>query len=169
MNETIAAISTPTGESAIAAVRLSGADCARLAREIFRFSKPDVPQIEPRKMHYADYRDSSGKTLDDVMFCLFRAPNSYTGEDMLEIYPHGNPYILRKILDDLCVRGARLAQAGEFTRRAFLNDKFDLSQAEAVAKIIGARSEAALTAARKQFGGEIGRRISQLSSDVLDM
>lgn len=169
MNETIVAISTPAGESAIAAVRLSGADCGRLAREIFQFSKPDAPQIEPRKMHYADYRDSSGRTLDDVMFCLFRAPNSYTGEDMLEIYPHGNPYILRKILDDLCVRGARLAQAGEFTRRAFLNDKFDLSQAEAVAKIIGARSEAALTVARKQFGGEIGRRISQLSSDVLDM
>ena len=138
MNDTIAAISTPTGESAIAAVRLSGPDCLKLAREVFLLGRPPIP----RKMSYGIYRDRSGNTVDDAAFCAYEAPSSYTGEDMLEIFPHGNPFILRKILDDLSARGARLAQPGEFTRRAFLNDKFDLSQAEAVARIIGARSDA---------------------------
>ena len=165
MNDTIAAISTPTGESAIAAVRLSGPDCLKLAREVFLLGRPPTP----RKMSYGIYRDRFGNTVDDAAFCAYAAPSSYTGENMLEIFPHGNPFILRKILDDLAARGARLAQPGEFTRRAFLNDKFDLSQAEAVARIIGARSDAALSAARKQFGGDIGRRISAISSEVLDM
>lgn len=164
MSDTIAAISTPAGESAIASVRLSGPECAEIARAVF-----GAPEIPARRVNYGLYRDLSGAAVDDAVFCLYMAPASYTGEDMLEIFPHGNPFILRKILEDLSRRGARLAEPGEFTRRAFLNDKMDLSQAEAVARVIGARSDAALSAARRQLGGEIGRRIGELSSRVLDM
>ena len=164
MSDTIAAISTPAGESAIASVRLSGPECAEIARAVF-----GAAEIPARRVNYGLYRDLSGASVDDAVFCLYRAPASYTGEDMFEIFPHGNPFILRKILEDLSRRGARLAEPGEFTRRAFLNDKMDLSQAEAVARVIGARSDAALSAARRQLGGEIGRRIGELSSRVLDM
>ncbi len=164
MRDTIAAISTPAGESAIASVRLSGPECAEIARAVF-----GAEEIPARRMKYGAYRGLSGAAVDDVAFCLYRAPASYTGEDMLEIFPHGNPFILRKILEDLSRRGARLAEPGEFTRRAFLNGKMDLSQAEAVARVISARSDAALSAARRQLGGEIGRRIGELSSRVLDM
>lgn len=164
MKDTIAAISTPAGESAIASVRLSGPGCTGLARAVF-----GAGEIPARRMNYGIYRDLCASAVDDAAFCLYIAPASYTGEDMLEIFPHGNPFILRKILEDLARRGARLAEPGEFTRRAFLNGKMDLSQAEAVARVIGARSDAALSAARRQLGGEIGRRIGELSSRVLDM
>lgn len=164
MSDTIAAISTPAGESAIASVRLSGPECAEIARAVF-----GAAEIPARRVNYGLYRDLSGRVGRRRGFLSLPAPASYTGEDMLEIFPHGNPFILRKILEDLSRRGARLAEPGEFTRRAFLNDKMDLSQAEAVARVIGARSDAALSAARRQLGGEIGRRIGELSSRVLDM
>ncbi len=110
MEETIAALSTPSGESAIALVRLSGADCARIAREAFRRRT-----VEPRVANFGVYKNVAGETLDEAVFTLFEKPASYTGEDMLEISCHGNPFIARKILDDLFARGARPAQAGEFT------------------------------------------------------
>lgn len=164
MEETIAALSTPSGESAIALVRLSGADCARIAREAFRRRT-----VEPRVANFGVYKNVAGETLDEAVFTLFEKPASYTGEDMLEISCHGNPFIARKILDDLFARGARPAQAGEFTRRAFMNDKLDLSQAEAVALVIGARGERALQAAQKQLSGELGWRIARISDGLLDM
>lgn len=151
--DTIVALSTPSGESAVALVRLSGNECARLTREIFGRVPP------PRSATYGDYHDRAGTLVDDVLFTCFSGPASYTGEDVLEIGCHGNPYIAERVLEDLVARGARLAEPGEFTKRAFLNGRMDLSQAEAVMDLIHARSERALEAANRQLRGALGRRI----------
>ena len=162
MSTTIVAPATPTGESAIAVVRLSGPECGRIAKEVFG----KLP--EPRKSVFAHYRDVDGNTIDECTFIFFKGPASYTGEDSLEISTHGNPFIVKAVLDDLCRRGAVLADHGEFTRMAFLNNKMDLSQAEAVSLAIGARSKKALKAAQKQLSGELGRRINEMSARLLD-
>ena len=152
IHDTIAALSTPVGTSALAVLRVSGAEASRLAADIFGKLPP------AREMHRGEYRDRKGVVLDDVMFVVFRGPKSYTGEDTLEISCHGNPFIVRKILDDLVARGCRLAEPGEFTQRAFLGGRMDLSQAEAVMDVIHARSERALEAANRQLRGALGRR-----------
>lgn len=159
--DTIAALATPAGTSAIAVVRASGPDCAELARAIFGTTPP------PRFAHHADYCDRLGAVLDDVVVTFFSGPKSYTGEDTLEISSHGNPFIAQKILEDLLARGCRPAEAGEFTRRAFLNGRIDLSQAEAVMDLIHARSERALAAANQQLRGSLGRHLTALTDDLL--
>ena len=164
MNDTIAALSTPQGESAIALVRLSGADCENIARNAFAKNK-----ILPRQAHFGTYKNLAGEIIDECVFTLFKASASYTGEDMLEISCHGNPFIVQKLLEDLFARGVRGAHAGEFTRRAFMNDKLDLSQAEAVALVIGARSQRALQASQKQLSGELGKRIANFSDRLMDI
>lgn len=164
MNDTIAALSTPQGESAIALVRLSGADCENIALQTF-----SKKSILPRQAHFGVYKNLANETIDECVFTLFKSPASYTGEDMLEISCHGNPFIVQKILEDLFARGVRGAHAGEFTRRAFLNDKLDLSQAEAVALVIGARSQRALQASQKQLSGELGKRIANFSDRLMDI
>ena len=164
MSDTIAALSTPTGESAVALVRLSGGECPRLAREIF--GRNEIP---PRAAHFGRYKNIAGNILDEAVFTLFAAPNSYTGEDMLEISTHGNPFIVQNILEDLFARGCRAAEPGEFTRRAFMNDKMDLSQAEAVSLLISARSGRSLKAAQKQLSGELGARIDGFSEELVSI
>lgn len=159
--DTIAALSTPVGTSAIAVLRASGPACAELARAIFG----QLPS--PRVVTHFDYRAHDGKILDDVLATYFAAPNSYTGEDTLEISCHGNPFIAQKILEDLLARGCRHAEAGEFTRRAFISGRIDLSQAEAVMDLIHARSERALAAANQQLRGSLGRHLAQLTDDLL--
>jgi tRNA modification GTPase len=114
-----------------------------------------------------DYRDRAGQLIDDVLVTYFRAPRSYTGEDALEISCHGNPFIAHKILEDLLARGCRAAEPGEFTQRAFLNGRMDLSQAEAVMDLIHARSERALSAANRQLRGALGRRMEALVEALL--
>lgn len=160
-SDTIAAPATPAGTSALAIARVSGPHAAQLARDIFGESPP------PRQARHADYRDRTGALVDDVVFTFFQAPNSYTGEDLLEITSHGNPFIVRKIIDDLLARGCRAAEPGEFTRRAFLNGRMDLSQAEAVADLIHARSERALAAANQQLRGALGHRMQGLIDRLL--
>lgn len=155
-SDTIAALATPVGTSAIAVVRASGPDVTRLVQEIFREA------TLPRHARHADYRDRTGSLLDDVLFTFFAAPNSFTGEDSLEISCHGNPFIAQKILEDLFARGCRPAEAGEFSKRAFLSGRMDLSQAEAVMDLIHARSERALLAANQQLRGALGKRMSEL-------
>lgn len=162
-SDTIAALSTPNGESAIATIRLSGGMCLEIAKSCFR-----KDEVLARLATHANYISIDAKILDDVLFTFFKAPNSYTGEDMLEIYTHGNPYIVQTILEDLFVRGIRAATHGEFTRRAFENRKLDLSQAEAVALMIAARSEKSLQAARKQLGGELSRRINSMCDTLIE-
>jgi len=152
--DTIAALATPHGESAVALVRVSGGESRRLAGEIFGHTPL------PRSARHADYRDRVGAVLDDVLFTYFAGPASYTGEDSLEIGCHGNPYIAQRVLEDLYARGCRAAEPGEFTKRAFLNGRMDLSQAEAVMDLIHARAERALEAANRQLRGALGRQIA---------
>ena len=159
--DSIAALSTAVGTSAIAVIRASGPACAEITRAIFG----QLPS--PRVATHQDYRDRFGAILDDVLITFFTAPKSYTGEDTLEISCHGNPFLAQKILEDLLARGCRAAEAGEFTRRAFLSGRIDLSQAEAVMDLIHARSERALAAANQQLRGSLGRHLAQLTDDLL--
>jgi tRNA modification GTPase len=161
-SDTIAALATPAGRSALAVIRISGSDTERLVGEIFG----EVPP--PRTARRGDYRDRAGALVDDLVFTFFREPNSYSGEDALEISCHGSPLIARKALEDLFARGCRPAEPGEFTRRAFLNGRMDLSQAEAVMDLIHARSERALAAAHRQLRGALGRHMQGLIDGVLD-
>lgn len=159
--DTIAALATPVGVSAIALIRISGPSVLPLAQEIFTSRPP------PRSVQRGDYRDQAGKLLDDVLFVFFQGPHSYTGEDSLEISCHGNPFIAQKILEDLLARGCRSADPGEFTQRAFLNGKMDLSQAEAVMDLIHAQSESALAVANEQLRGALGRHLGALTDRLL--
>ncbi len=159
----IAAPATPLGTAAIAMVRASGPGVGEIARGIFGVAPP------PRVATHGDYRDKSGQLVDDVVGTFFAAPNSYTGEDTLEICCHGNPLIVQKIMADLVARGCRVAEAGEFTKRAFLNGRMDLGQAEAVMDLIHARSERALAAANRQLRGSLGRHMDKLVSRLLDV
>jgi tRNA modification GTPase len=161
--DTIAALATPVGTSAIAVVRASGPQAGDLVRAIFGAAPP------PRVAQHGDYRDLRGALVDDVLFTFFAAPNSFTGEDTVEISCHGNPFIAQKILEDLLVRGCRPAEAGEFSRRAFLNGRMDLSQAEAVMDLIHARSERALAAANQQLRGALGRQMNSLISQLVNI
>jgi tRNA modification GTPase len=160
--DTIAALATPVGTAALAVVRASGPECAALAVALF-----GPTPLPPRLARHADYRDQSGQLLDDVVVTFYQAPRSYTGEDSLEICCHGNPFIAQAILKDLLVRGCRAAEAGEFTRRAFLGGRMDLSQAEAVMDLIHARSERALAAAQQQLRGSLGRHLGELTEALL--
>lgn len=159
--DTIAALSTPAGTAALAVVRISGQDTQRIATELAGSTPP------PRVARRMDYRTRSGGLVDDVLVTFFRGPHSYTGEDTLEISCHGNPFIAQTVLEDLFARGCRPAAPGEFTQRAFLQGRMDLSQAEAVMDVIHARSERALLAANQQLRGALGRRMNILVDGIL--
>jgi tRNA modification GTPase len=161
--DTIAALATPTGTSAIAVVRISGPDTMRIAGEL----SGAAPL--PRRLRRVDYPTAHGELLDEVLLVYFAAPKSYTGEDSLEISCHGNPFIAQKILEDLFRRGCRAANPGEFTQRAFLNGKLDLSQAEAVMDLIHAQSDRAIEAANQQLRGSLGRRMDGLISRLVQL
>ncbi len=163
LSDTIAALATPVGTSAIAVVRASGAQVTTLVSVIFG----ETPL--PRAARHADYKDARGQLVDDVLYTFFAAPNSFTGEDTVEISCHGNPFIAQKILEDLFVRGCRPAEAGEFSKRAFLNGRMDLSEAEAVMDLIHARSERALVAANQQLRGSLGRQMESLISQLINI
>lgn len=162
--DTIVALSTPPGESALAVIRISGCDCLRLMAEAFGHPTPP----SPRRALLSCYQDRSGRQWDEGLLCYFPAPSSYTGEDVLEYSCHGNVLIYNEIMSDLIRRGCRLAGPGEFTRRAFMSGKMDLTQAEAVADLIAARSEQALTCAQRQLGGDLGRRITAMQAALLE-
>jgi tRNA modification GTPase len=159
--DTIAALATPAGTAALALLRISGPDTNRLSRELFGSPPP------PRVATHGDYVDISGSVVDDVVATRFEGPHSYTGEDSLEISCHGSPFIARKILADLLARGCRPAGPGEFTQRAFLNGRMDLSQAEAVMEVISARSDRALAAAQQVLRGALGRHMAGLVDGVV--
>jgi tRNA modification GTPase len=159
--DTIAALATPVGTSALAVIRISGPDTAGLAGGALGSAPP------PRVATHGDYRDLRGAVVDDVVATRFAGPNSYTGEDSLEISCHGSPFIAGKILSDLLARGCRPAGPGEFTMRAFLNGRMDLSQAEAVMDLINARSDRSLAAARQVLRGALGRHMAELVDGVL--
>ena len=160
-SDTIAALATPVGTAALALIRISGSDTHRIALGALGAAPP------PRGATHGDYTDIGGAVVDDVVATLFAAPNSYTGEDSLEISCHGSPFIARKILADLLTRGCRPAGPGEFTMRAFLNGRMDLSQAEAVMDVINARSDRSLAAARQVLRGALGRHMERLVDGII--
>ena len=162
-SDPIVALATPFGESALAVLRLSGPDLSGTSRDIFG------RVLAPRQATFAAYRDRKGEVLDEVVATLFSGPRSYTGEDVLEISCHGNPLICEKLLTDIQQRGFRAAEPGEFTKRAFLNGKMDLSQAEAVIDLIRARGDRALEAARYQIKGVLGDRIRSYVDRLLQI
>ncbi|MGJ8652785.1 MAG: tRNA uridine-5-carboxymethylaminomethyl(34) synthesis GTPase MnmE [Opitutaceae bacterium] len=164
-NDTIVALSTPVGESAIALIRLSGPDCLELGLSILDRQNG----LKPRYAHFGNYLDTNKKQLDDCVFTYFEQGKSFTGEAMLEIAPHGNPLIVQKIMEDLVARGCRHAEPGEFTRTAFLNGKMDLSQAEAVSDLIRARSDRSIEVAQRQLHGSVGRKMSELTDRLLSV
>ncbi len=157
------ALSTPAGESALAVVRISGPACERLALECFTQSQP----LKTRVAHLREYKSLGDKLLDKCVALFFPGESTYTGEPMLELSLHGSPLIVQLVMEDLLKRGCRMAEAGEFTRTAFLNGKLDLSQAEAVIDLIHARSERALHAAHRQLSGALGSRMQEYTNRLL--
>jgi len=165
MNDTIAAISTPFGEGAIAIARLSGERAVAIADKVFRGRLP-LAEAETRRQFFGRIFDG-GKFLDEVLASVHRAPASYTGEDVVEISCHGGILVTREILRVLLESGARAANPGEFTERAFLNGKLDLTQAEAVMDLITAKTNLALRAAAEQLEGRLGEKIGALRAMLL--
>lgn len=165
LGETIVALGSPVGESAIALIRLSGELCADIAQVAFAKKAPPPA----RMVQVGFYRTIAGEKIDQCAFVLYPDTKSYTGEPMLEIHAHGNPLIAQKIMEDLVARGCRMAQAGEFTRTAFCNNKMDLAQAEAVSDLIRARSEKSLSVAQKQLAGHLGNKITKQMDLLLEI
>ncbi len=161
---TIAAIATAYGESGIGIVRMSGEEAPRIAREIF-----DGPALLPRVMRHGFIRRPEGEVLDEALCVLMPGPHSYTGEDVVEIQCHGSLASLKSILALCLERGAQMAEPGEFTKRAFLNGRIDLSQAEAVIDVVRARTERSLDAAVGQLQGRLSAAVSAARGELKDL
>lgn len=162
--DTIIALATAPGIGAVAVLRVSGVEAFRLTNEVFT---KDLTEVKSHTIHLGEIRDKD-RVLDQVLISLFRGPNSYTGEDVVEISCHGSPYIQEQIIQLFLRKGCRMADPGEFTLRAFLNGKLDLSQAEAVADIIASDSEAAHKIAMQQMRGGFSSELQNLRSELLN-
>ena len=171
MNDTIVAISTPIGESGIGIVRMSGGNSFPIAKKIFVPSKKTkINWSSSFKIHYGWMIDpESGERIDEVLLTLMKAPKTYTKEDIVEINCHGGPVPLRKTLEVCLKLGARLAEPGEFTKRAFLNGRIDLAQAESVLDIIQAKTEKSLQLAIKSLEGKLSERIFSLKKKIIEL
>lgn len=170
-DQTIAALSTPPGESGIAVVRMSGADALAILSRVYATMAGEAfdGEWEHRRLYHGRIMDESGEPIDEVMAAVMRAPESYTGEDVVELSCHGNTLVASRLLDRLYSVGARAADPGEFTRRAFLNAKMDLIQAEAVADLIHARSDLQRRVAERQLAGSLSRRLGALADDMVGL
>ncbi len=166
--ETIVALATPSGAGAIAIIRLSGAAAVTIAADVFQsVSGKDITKQKTHTIHLGHIADN-GKVYDQVLLSIFKGPNSYTGENVIEISCHGSTFIQQQIIQLLLRRGAKMAQAGEFTLRAFLNGKLDLSQAEAVADLIASDNEASHQIAMQQMRGGFSNEIAKLREELLN-
>lgn len=166
--ETIVALATPSGAGAVAIIRLSGKEALAIASNVFQsVSNKDLAKQKTHTIHLGHIVDGN-KTLDQVLVSVFKNPNSYTGEDVVEISCHGSTFIQQQIIQLLLRKGARMAQAGEFTLRAFLNGKLDLSQAEAVADLINSDNEASHQIAMQQMRGGFSNEIGKLREELLN-
>ena len=167
-NDTICAIATSAGEAGIGIVRLSGKEALKIADKIFIPKNGKKPSEMPGyTLHYGHVKGVNNKIIDEVLLSIMRAPKSYTKEDVIEINAHGGVIPLREILQLVVSKGARPAEPGEFTKRAFLNGRIDLSQAEAVLDIITAKTESSLNAAKRQLDGELSASIKDIRSDII--
>lgn len=159
--DTIVAIATAAGAGGVGIVRLSGPKSRDIAMEVC--GKP----LQPRIAHHVDFIDENGETLDDGIALSFPAPHSFTGEDVVELQAHGSPVVLRQLVARAVALGARHARAGEFSERAFLNGKFDLAQAEAIADLIAAADSRAARAARRALDGAFSQRVEAIAAVLL--
>ncbi len=165
--DTICAISTPSGVGGIAVVRISGNDAIAIADRIWKGKS--LAAAQTHTAHLGEIIDSTGNILDQAVATVFRAPRSFTGEDTVELSVHGSKWIQRETLNALIQQGARLAQAGEFTRRAFLSGRLDLAEAEAVADLIASSSRASHRNAINQMKGTFSRRLLELREKLIDL
>lgn len=163
--DTICALATPPG-GAIAIVRVSGPDAITVTEKIFSKS---LEKAKGYTLHFGQVTDGEGKELDEVLVSLFRAPHSYTGEDSTEISCHGSSYIVQRLLESLIKNGARQAEPGEYTMRAFMNGKLDLSQAEAVADLISSSTQATHQMAMNQLRGQFSKELAELRGQLLQL
>ncbi|MCX6150472.1 MAG: tRNA uridine-5-carboxymethylaminomethyl(34) synthesis GTPase MnmE [Ignavibacteriales bacterium] len=166
--DTIVAIATPPGSGAIAVIRLSGKQSIKVANNLF-YGKADLQNSASHTIHYGKIKTANSAYIDDVLVSVFRSPNSYTGEDCIEISCHGSQIISQRIISSLLEQDIRMAEPGEFTKRAFLNGKIDLAQAEAVVDLINSRTEAALKGARNQLDGILSAKIKYLRNSLLEI
>lgn len=166
--ETIAAISTAMGEGGLSMVRLSGVDAIKIASEIYRTPKGGRKRrFAPRHATLGYAVDASGGKIDEVIITVMESPKTYTREDIAEITCHGGPVVVKKILSRILALGARMAQPGEFSKRAFLNGRIDLLQAEAIIDMIRARSEKGWKTAFSQLDGRLSQRLSHIESELI--
>ena len=167
-NDTIVALATPSGSGAVAIIRMSGKEAISIASNVFEsVSRKDLKKQKTHTIHLGTIVDEN-KLYDQVLVSIFKNPNSYTGEDVIEISCHGSIFIQQQIIQLLLRKGCRMAQAGEFTLRAFLNGKLDLSQAEAVADLISSDNEASHQIAMQQMRGGFSNEISKLREELLN-
>jgi tRNA modification GTPase len=165
----IAAIATPVGEGGIAVIRVSGSDAFEKVASCFRGADLSDPNAAPsHTVHYGTLVTPAGELVDEVLVTLFRSPRSYTGENTAEISCHGGVLVTQKVLETILSAGVRAAEPGEFTQRAFLNGKLDLTQAEAVADLIHAKSLRAVNAAGQQLEGRLGEHIRRFRQQIID-
>lgn len=165
-HDTIAAIATPSGMGGVGVIRVSGSKAYDIAKKI------TGKELTPRFAHYANFTDNrtdTDKVIDQGLVIYFKAPHSYTGEDIVEFQGHGGVYVLQSVLKLILANGARQARPGEFTERAFLNDKMDLVQAEAVADLIESRSQSATTAALRSLSGQFSAVIDDLQASIIGL
>ena len=176
-SQTIVAPMTPAGVSAVAAIRVSGSRVRDVVRLLF--GEAALKNIKPREAKLATARDyrtmvgddrTTAQVIDSLLYIFFEGPNSYTGEDVLELYPHGNPIIVRELIQVVkSVDGVRLAEPGEYTRRAFLNGRMDLVQAESVADVIHSANRDELKNAHRLLGGALSKKVKTLTEQVMDI
>ncbi|MFN7603715.1 MAG: tRNA modification GTPase, partial [Bacteroidota bacterium] len=163
-DDTIVALATPQGVSALAVIRLSGGDSIGITNRVFKGK--DLTKQPSHTLHFGLITDG-GRPIDEVLVSVFREPNSFTKEDSIEISCHGSPTIVKEIIKVLLKQGARLAEPGEYTKRAFLNGRFDLAQAEAVADLIHAENDNARQAALNQMRGGFSKEIQHLREELI--
>ncbi|NPA13475.1 MAG: tRNA uridine-5-carboxymethylaminomethyl(34) synthesis GTPase MnmE [Aquificae bacterium] len=163
--DTIVANATPLIPSAVGIVRISGGEALNIGRKLFTLPE----DIQERKAYFGKILDEKGEVIDEGLFIYFKAPKSFTGEDVVEIYPHGSVPVIKKILSTAVYHGARIAEAGEFTKRAFFNGKIDLTQAEAIAQLIEAKTEKASKVAVNILEGKLSQQVNQLRDSLLEL
>ncbi len=164
--DTIIALATPAGIGAISVIRISGPKSISVADKLFQ-GKSSLSENLSHTIHYGKIFDEEKNLIDDVLVSLFKTPHSYTGEDSVEISTHGSPYVVEKIIGRFLENDVRLAEPGEFTKRAFLNGRIDLAQAEAVADVINSRTEASLRGARNQLDGILSAKVESLRESLI--
>ncbi|MDO5707312.1 MAG: tRNA uridine-5-carboxymethylaminomethyl(34) synthesis GTPase MnmE [Andreesenia angusta] len=169
--DTIAAIATPPGEGGIGIIRISGSNSKKIANKLFKDKKDDsLIDLEERKLHYGHIVDpTTGRIIDEVMAVYMNSPKTYTAEDIVEVHCHGGIISVKRILDLILNNGAKLAERGEFTKRAFLNGRIDLSQAEAVIDLIKSKTESNFDMSLNQLSGSVSKEVSILRDMLIEM